>query len=158
MNPLVKVGIGAAVIGALMWGWKTAKSAMTDFKFEIVAYGKPKLSGSFLTVPLQIKFTNPTPLPISIDQINANAFINKNGRWVHAANVHQPLTLPSGESFQIISPALNVGSIFGGNIFETLVSVSNALQSKTLDIATEVVITYKGISLPKKSFTNTIQL
>jgi len=158
MNPLVKVGIGAAFIGALVWGWKTAKSAISDFGFEIVAYGKPKFSGSFITVPLQIKVTNPTPLPISLDNVTANVFVNKNGKWVHGATASQALTIPSGESFQIISPSLNIGSIFGGSIWETLVSASNIFQAKSLDLSTDVAITYKGIVLPKKSFTNTIQL
>ncbi len=158
MNTIVKVGIAATVIGALVWGFKAAQKAVANFKFDIVAYGKPSINGLVITIPLQVRFANPTPLPISLDQLVADIYINKNGTWVRGATVNQPLSIAPGESFQIIAPAVNLGQIFGGNIANTFTAIAAALKTRKLDVRTDVLAVYKGISLPRQSFTNTIDV
>lgn len=148
----------AILIGGLVWGVRAAQKAISNFKFDIVAYGKPSIRGMVITIPLQVRFTNPTPLPIAIDQLVADMYINKNGTWVRGATVNQPITIAAGESYQIISPSVDLATVFGGNLFNTIQTVANVLKSNALDVRTDVIAVYKGVSLPKQSFTNKIEV
>ncbi|MGL6121679.1 MAG: hypothetical protein ACRC1W_01320 [Shewanella sp.] len=158
LNTITKLGIAAGVIALVVWGAKAAQKTLSAFQFDIVGYGKPSLLGTMLTVPFQIRYKNPTPLPISVDQLTADIYLNKNGTFVQAARVNQPVTLQPGESTQWLSPTLNLENVFGGNFLNTLAAIQHVLLSKKLTIRTDAIAVFKGVALPSQSFTNTIDL
>ncbi|HMG94342.1 MAG TPA: hypothetical protein VK589_29985 [Chryseolinea sp.] len=158
MNTVTKVIGVAALVAIVVWGVNAAKKAIADFQFDIVAYGKPTLSGMMLTVPLQIKFNNPTPLPISIDKFVADVYIDKNNVFVPGARIDQPISIPPGESTQWAFPVLNLPGIFGGNAAETAIFLSKIIATKTIKLRSDLNAVYKGISLPSQSFTNTVNI
>lgn len=158
MNTLTKIGIAGAIIGLVVWGAKAAQRTLSDFQFDVVGYGKPSLIGSLLTVPLQMRYKNPTPLPISVDRLTADIFLLKNNQFIQAANINQPVSIPPGESNQWVYPTLNLQNIFGGDLTTTLVAIQQILASKKLTIRTDAIAEYKGITLPKQSFTNQVDI
>lgn len=158
MNTIVKIGIGAGLVGLLFYGAKAAKQALSSFKFDIVSYGRPTLSEMYLTVPLQIRFTNPTPLPISVDRLIADVYIDKNGEFVPGAQINQPVVIPPGVTTDWVLPKVNLQSIFGGNWLNTTAAISSILSRKKIKIRTDVIAIYKGIELPQQSFTSDIPL
>ena len=158
LNSFTKIGIAAAVIALLVWGSNVARKTLSLFQFDIVGYGKPTLAGQLLTVPLQIRYKNPTPLPINVDRLSADIYLDKNGTFVKAATVDQPVTLQPGESIQWLMPVLNLQNVFGGNFLNTLAAMQQILQSKKLTIRTDAIAVYKGVAVPQQSFTNEIDL
>ncbi len=156
MNTIVKIAIGAGAIGAIFWGVTAAQKALKDFQFDLVGYGKPTIKNLMLTVPLQIRFKNPTPIPISIDQLIADIFLLKGSEFVPAAKINQPVVIEPGESFQVITPVLNLQAVFGGNIFDTLKAAAIIAANRTVTLRTDVIAIYKGVSLPDQSITNTL--
>jgi hypothetical protein len=158
LNSLVKLSIAAAAIGLVYMGVDYARKAASRFNFEVVGYGKPTFSGWNLTVPLVIRFTNPTPIPIAADRVLADIYINKAGQWVAAARIDQPVTIASGKTDYTIFPVLNLANIFGGNIFNTVSAIAQGIQSKVLEIRADVTIQYGAISLPTQSFHETLPL
>ncbi len=158
LSTIVKFGIAAAAIGLAYMGYDYARKVSSRFNFEIVGYKKPKISGWNLTIPLVIRFTNPTPIQIAADRVLADIFIKKAGQWVAAARIDQAVKVPSGKTDQEVYPVLNLASIFGGNILNTLTSFLQNAQTRTLDIRADVTVQIGSISLPTKSFTETLPL
>jgi hypothetical protein len=111
-----------------------------------------------ITVPLQIKFSNPTPVPIAIERLIADVYLEKNGQFVPAAKVNEAVSIPSGESTQWLMPTADLQSIFGGNLLNTLVSAGQVYQNQKLRIRSDVTLVVKGISLPMQSITNDVKL
>jgi hypothetical protein len=149
--------IGGA-IALLVWGAKAAQKTLSDFRFDIVGYGKPTINGWNLTVPLQIKYKNPTPLPINVDQLIGDIYLNKNGTFVLAAKVNQPVTLDPGTSLQWLYPALDLQAVFGGSLANTILAIQEVINRKTLTIRSDITAVYGGITLPMQSITNEIDL
>lgn len=158
MNTIVKVGIGAGIVWLLFEAAKATKQAFSKFKFEVVSFSKPALQGAYLTVPLQIRFTNPTPLPISIDKLVADVYIDKNGEFVPAVRVNQSVTIQPGVTHEWIAPVADLQSIFGGNFLNTTVAIQQILLSKKIKIRADVTATYQGVELPEQSFTSEIPI
>ncbi len=158
MSTIVKLSIGAAIIGIGILAYRAAKFAIANFDFKIVGYGKPTISNARVTIPIQIQFSNPTPIPITIDQLMADIFIKKNNSYIKAATVNQPLTIVPGKSVQNIYPVVDLNTIFGGNLIDTISSISSILQAKIVNVRTDVTTIFKGIALPKQSFTQDMPL
>jgi len=158
LNNFTKLGLVAGLIALLLWGAKAAQRAASNFQFDIVGYGKPALAGTFLTVPLQIKYTNPTSIPIVLDQLIGDIYINKNGTFVLAAKVNQPVSIQPGTSIQWLSPTLDLQNVFGGNLLNTLSAFQQILTNKQITLRSDITAIFKGIALPKQTFTNEIAL
>lgn len=158
MNTFIKVGLVGGIIALVVWGAKAAQRAIAAFQFDIVSYGRPTLSGLILTVPLQIRYSNPTPLPINVDKLIGDIYLNKNGTFVLAARVNQPVTLSPGESTQWLNPTLDLQSVFGGNLLNTIAAIQQIMVNKKLTIRSDVKAIYQGITLPEQSFTSQIDL
>lgn len=138
------------VAGLAFWVYTAAKRAITDFTFDIVGYGKPSLNGFMLSVPLSIRFKNPTPLKINVDNMLAEIYVRKGDSYVKAATINQPILIPSGESTQTITPSLDIKSIFGGNLLDTATAIASIVNGKKVFVRTDVTITYKGVTIPKQ--------
>lgn len=158
MNTFIKIGLGAGLLGAMFWGATAIKKAVNKFSFEIVGFGTPKLSNFFLTVPVVVRFTNPTVVPVHADRLLAEFYINKNGQFVYAGQIDQPVSIPVNNSEQVLNPVLDIKSIFGGNINNTLIFISSALATKQIQLRTDVTVTMGNINLPKQSFTENLPL
>lgn len=158
LSTVTKVVGVAALAAIVVWGFNAAKKAIADFQFDVTGYGKPTLSGMMLTVPLQVKFTNPTPIPITVEKFIGDVYIDKNNVFVPAARIEQPVAIPPGVSVQWIYPVINIPGIFGGNVAETAIFLSKILATKIIRIRSDISAVYKGISLPSQSFTNTVDI
>jgi hypothetical protein len=152
----LKIGIVGGLIALVVWGTKAAKDALAKFTYDIAGFGKPSISNYRISVPIQIRFNNPTPIPINADQLIADIYLLKNNAYVIAARVNQPVSIPAGISVQTIVPVLDLKSIFGGNLFSTLTAIQQFLSSKSVTIKAEVVAVYMGVSLPKQVFEQTV--
>lgn len=159
MKAVAKVGGAIALIallGFLAFGY--AKRAAQAFTFSVVRYGSPVLGGTTLQLPVVIQFKNPTPLPLNLDSIHADVFIQKDGQWIQVAIVDEPLSVPAGVSNQTLTPRFDLNAIFGGGSSSLINLVTTALKNKSFSVRTDVVIRYGSITVPKQSFTNDIAL
>lgn len=154
MNTIVKIGLVAGIGYLLVWGAKKAQNVLNQFTFDVVGYGRPSLSGMIITVPLQIRFSNPTSVPIVLDRFTTDMYINKNGQYVPAAKLDQALTVPAGVSTQWIMPQANLQSIFSGSLIDNLTSIQAILLTKKLTIRSDIAGVFKGIPLPMQSITS----
>jgi hypothetical protein len=147
---------GAAAL--LVWGSKEGKKLLNKFSFDVVGYAKPTLNGLVLTVPLQIRFTNPTPLPIQVDRLHADVFLEKNGQFVPAAKLDTPVTIQPGITTDWIMPAADLQAIFGGSLLNTLTAAQQIYATKKFNIRSDITVVFKGVTLPMQSITNTIDI
>jgi len=155
MSTVVKLGIAAAFAGLVYLGWNKGKALISAFTFDISKYGVPQIKNSILYVPVYVHFKNPSTIPLNIDQLYADIFLFKGNQFQKVGQVSQPLTIPPGESDQVIMPMVKLSDLFGGNIFSTL---QNIFATRKVSIRTDVTITYAGVTLPTQSFTNDIDL
>jgi hypothetical protein len=153
-NGLKLVGF-FAVIGGLLWAIDQAKNYAAKFAYRITGYGKPKLTGYVIQVPIQIEFNNPAPLTITIERFIADVFMWKNGAYEFVGRLDQPVQLPSGRSNQVLAPSLDLQKLFSGNAFQT---ITDTLKNRSIDLRTEITATFQGVALPKQVFNNTIWL
>jgi hypothetical protein len=159
LTTIVKFGIGAGVIALLVWGSKDRlKKLLSDFQIDITGYGKPTLNGPVLTVPLQLKFTNPTPLPITLDSFVADVYLEKNGQFIPAAKINQPISIQPGVTTQWLLPAVDLQKIFGGSLLNTLTAAQQIIVTKKFKIRSDVSAVYHGVPIPDQSFTNVIDI
>lgn len=158
LNTITKLGIGAGLIGLLYLGAKAAKNAIANFSFNITGYRTPKLSGTKLTIPLEVTFTNPTPLPINIDKLVADIYMDKNGSWVKAAQIAQPVAIAPGTSMQVISPVVDLKSILSGNLIDNINALDTLVNTRKVKVRGDVTAVYQGVTLPSQSFTNEIEV
>ena len=143
----------------MVWGSKAAKQALAKFTYEIAGFGKPSISNYQLSLPVQIRFGNPTSLSITADQLIAYIYIIKNNSYVIGARIDQkPVTIAAGTSVQPFVVKVDLKSIFGGNVFNTLDFVQKTIASKSIPIRADVVVVYQGISLPKQTFEQTVPI
>lgn len=155
MSTLFKFGIAAAAVGLAVWGVKAAMAAANAFTFEPVKYGIPKISNWIVNLPIIVRFNNPTPLAINIDNIHADVFLWKVNKFEKVAQVVQALSIPAGQSDQVIMAQLDIRGLFSGNILTTIL---NTLNDKTVKIRTDVTATYGGITISPSPFVQDIQL
>lgn len=148
----------AALVGLVVWGTKQAKNAIAGFSFEIAGYGRPTLKNYMLTIPLQVRFDNPTPFPINIDNLIADVYVLKNDQYVRSARVSQAVSLAPGISEQTIYPTLDLASLFGGNVLNTLTALRSVIEQKVLKIKADVTATYGNITLPTQTFIQDVAL
>lgn len=158
LGTIIKLSIGAVIVGLGFLAYRASKFALANFDFKIVGYGKPTISNLRLTVPIVIKFTNPTPIPISLDQVLADIYINKNGQYVKAAQINQPINIPAGTTNQNIFPVIDLNSIFGGNVLDTINSIASVMKTKVVNVRTDVTTIFKGIALPRQTFIQDVPL
>lgn len=158
MNTILKLGVFSA-IGLLVWGFLSgARNAIANFTVDIIAYGKPTLRNYALTIPLKLRFNNPTPVPISIERLVADIYVLKNDTFVKGATINQPLQIPSGVSDQLIYPAVNLEQIFGGNVLLTAQFVTNLLNTKQITIRVDYTPIIQGVALPVQTYTDTLPI
>lgn len=158
MSTFFKLGLVAGVVGLLVWGAKAAEDAIKSFKFDVVGYGKPTFKGMVVTVPLEIKFSNPTPVPIHVDRLIADVYLDKNGSWALAAKLNEVVNIVPGTSSQWIFPTADLASILGGSLINTLTTAQQMYTNKKMRIRSDVTVIYKGVALPQQSFINEISL
>lgn len=154
----VTIGIVAGAAALLVLGYKAAKKAANDFSFEVTGYGRPTLQSTELSVPLKLRAHNPTSLPINIDLLDGDVYLNKAGSWVLAAQIQQPVSLQPGTQEIWVHPRLNLQNVFGGNLIQTLQAIAQLQQTKKLQIRADVGGKYGVLTIPKQSFTETIDL
>lgn len=128
------------------------------FAVDIEGYGVPRLKGWVITVPVILRFNNPSPVPITVTRLLATTSVLKNGQWIQAGHLDQPVNIPSGVSNQTFSASVDLQSIFGGNILNTFTAITDALKSKSVRLRTDVTAYYGDVSLPVQSFENEITL
>lgn len=158
MNTILKIGIVGGAVAALVWGSKEAKKVLGKFSFDVVGYSKPTLNGLVLTVPLQIVFKNPTPLPIQVDRLYADVYLEKNGQFVPAAKLDTPVTIQPGTTTDWIMPTADLQQIFGGSLLNTLTAAQQIYATKQFKIRSDITVVYMGVTLPQQSITNTIDI
>lgn len=154
MSSVLKLGIVAALVGLVVWGSQKAKAAVAGFSFDVVGYGFPALKGLQLTVPLQIQFNNPTPFPINIDHLLTDFYVLKGTQYVKAGRVSQAVRIGPGTSEQTIYPTLDLASLFGGPVVDTISALREVLNNRTLQIRADVTATYGYVTVGPKSFTD----
>lgn len=155
MTGLMKTVLIVAGAGALIWAYKYAQEAFADFAYKIVGYGIPSIDANYrLTLPVKIRFNNPTPVTIEVDNVLIDVYLLKQEVFEHVGRVSTPITLEPGTSTKDVAPVINLQSIFGG----LMQTVSNALKTKALTLRTDVTVTYKGFTLPLQSSTDNISL
>jgi LEA14-like dessication related protein len=155
LNTALKIGLFAA-IGLLVWDY--AKKALNQFKVDVSGYGKPTLKGYALTVPLQLRFKNPTPVPISVDRFLADVYVWKGNQYVKGAIINQSLTIQPGTSESTIYPQVQLDQLFGGDLIATASLITNIIQTKQINIRVDYSAIVKGIALPTNSFTQALPL
>ena len=158
LNTILKLGLGAGILGTLFWGASAIKKAAAKFSFEIVGFGTPKLSNFLLTVPLTVRFKNQTSVPVYADRVLAEFYINKSGQYVYAGYIDQPVNIPAQVSDQQLNPTLDLKSVFGGNLTNTIMFINQAIATRQIQVRTDVTISYGNVSLPKQSFNETLPL
>lgn len=157
MKPLT-IGILAGGAALLVLGYQHARKAIGGFSFEIVGYGRPTFNGYNLTVPLKIEANNPTSLPINVDMLDGEVYLNKAGTWVLGAVVKQPVTLQPGKQTVWIHPEANLQAIFGGDLIQTITAAAEIQRTKKLQLRADVGARYGMITIPKQSFIETVDL
>lgn len=151
MGTIVKIGVVSAAIGLVIWLANYARQAAAAFSYSIARYGSPSLNGSRLQVPITIKFNNSTPLPINVDNLHADIYLDKNGTWTKTGVIDQPLSVPPGTSEQTLITMVDTSQLVG-SIASLISLVNSALTSKSISLRTDLTVNYAGVSLPTQSF------
>lgn len=157
MKTVAKLGLVAGVAALAYLGYTSVKNAVSAFSFAVSRYGSPSLSSGFLRVPIAVSFNNPTPIPINLDRVYAEIFIQKFGKWVKAGIIDQPLTIPSGQTEQVLVPDIDYAAILGGGLATNLLMISAALAQSAIPVKTDLTITYQGVPFTK-TYQNQISL
>lgn len=153
MNTGLKIGIGllAALGAGAAYLYRSTKQVISDFTYDVVGFGKPSVSKMVLTVPVQIRFRNPAIIPVNIDRLMVDLYVLKNSTFVHAGKIDQTLSIPRGESIQMVYPQVDLASIFKGNIFDTVLSVADVISNRRVTVKADINFSYKGVSIPTQS-------
>jgi hypothetical protein len=157
MSTTLKIFGLAAIAGAVIWGIKIARDAFADFAYKISGFGIPQFNTTNfrLSLPIQIRFNNPTPININVDEVIIHEYLVRGTEHIYIGEVvERNIALPPGVSIKEITPHLNIGTLIS--------QVKDIIQSVTRDrritLYTVVTITYKGITLPQQTTTDTIDL
>lgn len=155
MGTALRIALVATILGGAYWLFNQAKQA---FSLSIVRYGSPHINGASVTLPITIRFNNPTPFPINLDSLHADIFLQKYGQWVRAGVVDQPISIQSGISDGVITPKIDLGVVLGGGIPVLLSMITSALSTKSLSVRADVTARYGSLILPTQSFTSLVAL
>lgn len=155
MGSFFKAGIFAVAVGLLIWGANQARTAVAQFAYKVVGYGKPSIKAFILQVPIIVRFTNPLPLGTTIDRFIADVFLKRGNQYQWIGKLDQAVTIPTGVSDQVLVPALDLQRLISGNILDVVNQLSS---TGTIELRTDVTAIYGGIALPTQSFTNKITL
>jgi hypothetical protein len=153
MGKLINILLVGGFLGLMLY--KGVITALEQFQYKIIGYGIPQRSGLIVTLPIRFGFLNPTPIPITLDNLLVDIFLFKDNHWEPAAQVNQPFTIAAGNSEQIVNASINFGKILGGNVFDTLATI---LRTNTVHIYIEVTATIKGIKLPTQKFQQAVNV
>jgi hypothetical protein len=152
----IKLLIGGLGIGAIVWAVQRGMKAAQNFNFEIAGYGTPRLSNWVLSLPIKIRFINPTNVSINADSVLVDIYLWKSNTFEFVGNVvKSPLVIAGGTSVIEIIPNIDLRKLFSGNILAT---AQNILSSRTVKVRADVSVTYSGITIPKQSITNDIDI
>lgn len=157
MTTLVKISIGAGVIGLLTYLYKKGTELANTFGFEMKGYDTPSLSWPNLDLPVKVEFNNPTSVPVNLDNVTGAIYIQK-GSWQNVANFSQPVSIPPGKNIVKIKTRIDLSKIFGGSVWDTISAAVTAMNTKVLNVRTDLTVTFKGVSLPTKQFINQVQI
>lgn len=158
MGTVIKLGILAAIVGGVIYAVHFAKNAASALSLSVIGYSNPSLNNWILTVPIVVRFTNPTPVPINLDNVLADLYVKKSSQWIKAGNVNQPLAIPSGVSDQVVTAKVSLTTLFGGNLFQTIAGIASVIKNKMVSVRTDITATYGLLTLPQQSFTSDLPL
>lgn len=148
-STVLKLGLLAALAGGVYFAIQYVKN---QFSFKVKSFGTPS-GWPALKLPILMQFNNPLPIAISVDNVLVNAYMQNGSSFVHVGQVNQPnVSITSGGSETWISPILDLTKVAGG-----ILSQFDVLwKTKKINIRVDVTVTYKGITLPTQSFTETV--
>ncbi len=155
MKTVLKLGIVASVIGLIAIGLQKASNMAGGFQVDILKYGLPKLSSGVITLPIAVKFVNPSPIAINIQQFVADIELFKVSAFQKIAQVNHPLTIAPGESVQIIYAQLSLKDLFAGNLWDFAKSTVSA---QSVKIRTNITAVWNGIPIKPEPFLEVITL
>jgi hypothetical protein len=155
MTTIVRVGFVAAFIGAIVFGVSKIKDIATGFSVDVVKYGLPKISNAILTLPIQLRFHNPGPVAINIDRFVADISLFKVNTFQKVAQVSQAISIPPGDSLQVIYTQLNFKDLFGGNLLDFAL---NTLATQSIKLRTDITAYWNGIPVRPDALIETISL
>jgi hypothetical protein len=148
LDNVVKIGIGLAFIGGILYIVHELKSKVKDFEVNLKSIGKPRIQSGVLTIPLDVQFSNPTGIPVTVKNFVADLYIKKNNQWVKGGVIQKPvLEIGAGTSVQRIEPKVDIRKIFGGNILDTLQSLLTSAQQSSIEVKADAHGTANGIDL-----------
>lgn len=158
MKRVLKIGLGLGVVAVGAYFLTSYVRQISDkFGFELTGFGIPAIKGTKVVIPVVVKFNNPASLPINADNVHIDIFLYKN-QWTLVATIDQPMTLEAGESQQKINVEVDLKAVLGGNVIDTIQSVFNTYNNKTLPLHAEVSVTYQGVTLPMQTFDENLSL
>jgi len=144
MNTWAKVGIAAAVLGGVAYAiFAGAKSIVEGITYKVTKFGIPQVSGTTITIPITMRLSNASIVPIPVEQIQLDLSYRQNGVYISAGHlVHAGFDLNPGDQEVTLYPTLDVKALLT-NVVDTL---KTALTRQALSIKTDVLITIKGIT------------
>jgi hypothetical protein len=154
MNEALKFGLFAAGAGILFY----IVNQSTKVAYSISGYGTPKLNPSNwqLSLPVKVQFTNPTPAPVNIDQVQGVVSLFKSPNYEQVGTINpQPITIAPGTSVVNVNTVLELKKFLSGNILET---AKNILKQRQLQLRTDLRATYAGYDLPVQTFEKVINV
>lgn len=153
------MGIGAAVVAGLIYGLTAIKQAAASFGYQIVGYGSPSFNGwNDITLPIVIRFNNPSPVAVSVSNISAQLYVNMGGAWQPTASISQPLSVPAGVSDQKVNAKIDLSSFFKGGLLNLLATANTVIATKSIPVKADVVVTVGNLQFPSQTFTQNIQV
>jgi hypothetical protein len=108
LNTWVKIVGVTAIVGAAVFLSDKFNQAKNTFSVKFKSFGLPTVSSAILTVPIDLEFFNSTGITISIADFLADIYIKKNGQWINAGIVQQPIQLQPNLSQKRITPSINL--------------------------------------------------
>jgi hypothetical protein len=154
MSEALKFGLFVAGAGVLFY----IVNQSAKVAFSITGYGPWQLNGSNwqLTLPVKVQFTNPTPAPVNIDKIEGVVSLLKQNKYEQVGIINpQPVSIAPGTSTLTINTVLDLKKFLEGNILSTVTSI---LQTRGLQLRTDLLATYAGYALPKQTFETVINV
>lgn len=148
LNGLLKFTLVAAIIGTAMWAIQRAQQEVNSFAVKVKKLGIPRLSGSVVTLPLDVEFNNTTGLTINIPDFVADLYILDNqNQWKKGGFITQNITLQPGKSEKRIEPKVDLRQIFGGKLLDTLDTIFTSITNRSITIKADARGTANGVPI-----------
>jgi hypothetical protein len=142
MNNTLKIGLGLAFAGALLYAFNNSAAVINAvLNYKIKGYGTPKLDPStwILQLPVKVEFNNNTPVPVNLDKITADISLWNGTTFIKVGQISQPLSIASGKSNAVIVPAVDLKPFFKKDFLTTALT---ALNTKKLFLKTDATVQY----------------